>query len=308
MDALVVGNATASVPVTGPRAALALALAVGALGLESAYGRGAGDGERSASETARTVVLAVAAGVGGYLAIVLWFLLLGSLVQGLLGEMTLLQRTGVLQASNGLGTLTGVALYLAVTDRGPDFLDLRRPTRRDAGYVVAGLVFIFGTFLALNYLLTALGVEGSSHGTSETLRNAADPTTLAALYVVTSVLVIGPGEELLYRNVVQKALYDVASRPVAILGASVVFAAVHFTAYSSGTTAQVLVSLAVVFGLSLTLGAVYERTDSVVVPAAVHGLFNASQFAILTYEEVTAGAVDAVAALLAVLPAGVLVV
>lgn len=232
-------------------------------------------------ERLRAVALATAAGVVGLIAIFLWASVLAAVARGVVGEMTTLQRTAVLQASSGLGALTGVAFYLDYTDRDRSYLDVDWPTRRDVGYGVAGLVFLFGTFVAVTLLMTVLGVDGAAHGTQDTIAEAGNPTAVALVFMITSVLVIGPGEELLYRNVVQKSLYDVFSRPAAIVVASVVFAAIHFQAYSTGTLGQVLTSLAVVFALSLTLGAVYERTDNVVVPAVVHGLFNATQFALI---------------------------
>ncbi len=269
------------VPVVSEGAAvggLALALLVGSASTTRSGGPEDGVVTR---ERARVVGIAAGAGVVGYLAINLWVSLLAVLAVGVAGDLSTLQETTVLQVSSGLGTVTGVALYLRYTGRGLDFLDLDRPTRRDAGYGVAGLVVIFGTFVAASLLLTALGIDSAAHGLQDTIAEAEEPTAVALLFVVTSVLIIGPGEELLYRNVVQKSLYDVVSRPAAVVVASVIFAAIHLPAYSTATLPQTVVSLAVVFGLSLTLGAVYERTDNVVVPAAVHGLFNAAQFALI---------------------------
>lgn len=232
-------------------------------------------------ERLRAVGLATAFGLVGLLAIYLWAALLGGAVRGVVGEMSTLQETAVLQASSGLGAISAVALYLDYVDRDRSYLDLDRPTRRDVGYGVAGLVFLFGTFVAVTLLMSVLGIESAAHGTEDTIAEAGNPTAVALLFMITSVLVIGPGEELLYRNVVQKSLYDVFSRPRAIAVASVIFAVIHFPAYSTATLPQVGVSVVVVFALSLTLGAVYERTDNVVVPAVVHGLFNATQFALI---------------------------
>jgi len=242
-------------------------------------------GEGITRERVETVVLAAAFGVVGLVAIYLWAAVIGGVVRGVVGEPSTLQETAVLQASSGLGALTAVVLYLDYTDRDRSFLDLDRPTRRDVGYGVAGLVFLFGTFVAVTLLMSVLGVESAAHGTRDTIAEAGNPTAVALLFMVTSVLVIGPGEELLYRNVVQKSLYEVFSRPAAVVVGSVIFGVIHFPAYSTGTLPQVAVSVAVVFTLSLTLGAVYERTDNVVVPAVVHGLFNATQFALIALND-----------------------
>lgn len=65
----------------------------------------------------------------------------------------------------------------------------------------------------------------------------------------------------------------------AILGASVLFGSIHLVAVV-GTIGESLVSVALITTVSLVLGYVYERTRNVVVPALVHGCYNA---ALLTF-------------------------
>jgi len=278
-----------SVALSGPGVLGATLLALLVFGLESTHRRrgpeGDGDQEGRPREMVVSAGVALLFGVGGFLAIILWLSVLGSVARGLVGTPTTLQETALLQLSNGLGTATGAVLYLKYADRDWDYLDVHRPTTRDVGYGVAGLAVIVGTFLAVNVAMAVFGIESAAHGTSDTLAEAANPAAVAGLFVITSVLVIGPGEELLYRNVVQKSLYGDFSRAAAVVVGSVIFALVHLPAYDTGTTEQTLLSLVVVFTLSLTLGAVYERTENVLVPAAVHGLFNASQFALIAANE-----------------------
>jgi membrane protease YdiL (CAAX protease family) len=264
-------------------AATLLSLVV--LGAESTRTRRESDGDEDRGQrrwrVAEALAVAVAFGFAGLVGILVWNALLISIVRGVTGTDSTLQETVVLQISNGLGTVTGAVLYLRYAERGWEYFDLRRPTRLDVGYGLAGLVVVGGTFVAVNVAMRVFGIEGAAHGTSDLLAETANPALLTGVFMTTSVLVIGPGEELLYRNVVQKSLYDGFSRGAAVVVGSVVFAAVHFSAYADGTPLQVLTSLTVVFTLSLTLGAVYERTDNVLVPAAVHGLFNAGQFALI---------------------------
>lgn len=87
------------------------------------------------------------------------------------------------------------------------------------------------------------------------------------------------------RNVVQKRLYGTFSRRGAVVAASVVFTLTHLPAYATpGASALALgVTLARLCCVALVLGAVYERTDSVVASALVHGCFDAVQFGLLFY-------------------------
>ena len=114
-----------------------------------------------------------------------------------------------------------------------------------------------------------------------------NPIFLLAL-VPLSFLAIAPGEELVFRNIVQKYLYEAFSRRTAVLVASVAFAAVHFQQYASPNPVATLTTLCIVFSLSLVLGWTYYRTENLYVPIFVHGAFNAIQFAGL-YVRLTGG-------------------
>jgi membrane protease YdiL (CAAX protease family) len=131
----------------------------------------------------------------------------------------------------------------------------------------------------LNVVVTAFSLPQSSHGLVETARQ--HPEILPPLAVV-SLLFIGPGEELLARNGVQKFLYGAYSRAGAVVVASFVFGAAHLLSYAGGGVAPgaVLVTLTRVFLVSLVLGVAYERTDDLFAPVVVHGVYDAVQFGI----------------------------
>jgi membrane protease YdiL (CAAX protease family) len=221
---------------------------------------------------------AAALGLAGLLAIVAWSIVVGGVFRSLVGDIP--PATGAVLSSIalGLGTVTVAWLYLRGTDRGLTFVDLRRPTWRDGAVVVVGVGVLLGVNLGVGWLFQQLGLSAARHTIFDI---AQDEPSLLLVLIPLSFLLIGPGEELLYRNVVQKSLYDAFSRPAAIVVASVIFAAAHVPAYSaSGSTPlTVLNTLTVVFALSIVLGVAFERTRNVVVPALIHGAFNAIAFA-----------------------------
>jgi len=247
-----------------------------------------------------TVAFVMAAvGALGLLAIALWSSVLVGVVEGTVWPAPLgaARQQVVGTVALGAGTTMTVAGYLAWSSRSLSFLDVSTPSPRDLAVAVGGLVGLFGALYAISTAFRALGVPTSQHSLAEA--GAANPELYLAL-VPLSILVVGPGEELLYRNVVQKALYDVAPRSVAVVTASVIFATVHVPAYSTGGgPTALLATLLIVFVLSLGLGAIYAHTETVVVPALVHGSYNAVTFA-LAYLEATDTALlgDAAAALL----------
>jgi hypothetical protein len=122
------------------------------------------------------------------------------------------------------------------------------------------------------------------------IRNFGDPVVILP-FIPLSLLIIGPAEELVYRNLIQKPLYDAFSRRGAVLTASVIFALMHIPQYSppGASAIETLNALVLVFVLSLVLAIAYERTDNIVVPILIHGSFNAIQFLLLYVTLVSGG-------------------
>ncbi|MFB6094696.1 MAG: lysostaphin resistance A-like protein [Halanaeroarchaeum sp.] len=217
--------------------------------------------------------------------------LLGGYLVAMAGLLVVRPDAVVLQ--QGLSTvlfslgLGAVALgTLHTRGRGLAFLDVRVPDRRGWLYAIGGVIGMYVVLVGVGALATALGLPSAQHSFVEAAR---DTPVLLLVFVPLSWLVIGPSEEVLSRNVIQKSLYGHFSRTSAVLVATAVFTVIHLPAYWTGGGAAVFATLLRLFAISLVLGAVYERTDNVVVAALVHGTYNAIQFA-LAYLAVTGGA------------------
>lgn len=243
---------------------------------------------RVSSRQLRAVLVGLAAGVGGFIALVIWqFALLFGFIAATgasVEELTMAQELVISTLSLGVGMATGAAAYLHWSDRSFSFIDLKRLRLRDVGYTVGGLVALFVAVIAISLVTEYLGVSASEHGIVESVEEGDADVLL--LLVPLSILVIGPGEELLFRNVVQKHLYDTFTRRAAILVASVIFAIVHVPAYATGAQDPLAIatSIVVIFVLSLLLGWIYHRTENIIVPSLVHGCYNAILFGSLYVE------------------------
>jgi len=169
----------------------------------------------------------------------------------------------------------GVALlYLRVRGRPIGSVGLRLPSVRDLLIVVAGYA---AAFVAAIIGAIVISVTGAPAGENQVTEFAsADPSVLLWL-VPASFLLIGPGEELLFRGIVQGRLRETFDRVPGVVLASALFAAVHFAALTGGTGGR-LVTITVLFFPALVFGTVYEVTDNLVVPALVHGAYNATLF------------------------------
>ncbi|WP_135825230.1 CPBP family intramembrane glutamic endopeptidase [Halorussus ruber] len=233
------------------------------------------EGVTPSASPGRSLLAAALLGLGGYgFAIVVVGLTALVLIQAgipLMDQPTLLLAISVVM---GQGVAFGAfALgYLTYTDRGLGFIRARFPTLRDVGWSVGGLVALFAGLIALSALFSAFGVQSASNTVEQF--GEQDPTVFLLL-VPLSFLFIGPGEELLYRGVVQGRLREAFGPWVAIGAASFIFAVVHiFSLQGQGKLAY----LAILLVLSPILGLAYERTENLVVPSLIHGGFNAVQF------------------------------
>jgi len=192
---------------------------------------------------------------------------------------------GTIGAGLGLGLYA--AGYLQYRDLDWGYVDVHRPSVRDAKYAVAGLVLLLVALGVVSLGLERLGVPSATSSIQQQAERMENPIFLLAL-VPLSFLAIAPGEELVFRNLVQKYLYDSFSRPAAVVMSSLAFGAIHFQQYAAPNPVATLTTLFVVFTLSLVLGWLYYRTENLLVPIVVHGAFNAVQFASL-YVQLTGG-------------------
>ncbi|RQH00517.1 CPBP family intramembrane glutamic endopeptidase [Natrarchaeobius oligotrophus] len=233
------------------------------------------DGYGLKERSVQTATLSVL-GLGGLIAAQFATVAVALPAMAAFGSLSLVQLVVVSQIGMALGTGAVAIGYLVIREYGFSYIDLHVPTKRDLLWIVAGIFVLFGALFLISAVFYTTGIESSDHGTAQQAQE--NPEILLVL-IPASLLIIGPFEELLYRNVIQKALYGTFSRYGAVVVGSVIFAAVHVLAYGTAGAGEVIASLGVIFGLSLVLGTIYERTENLVVPAIIHGIYNAILFA-----------------------------
>lgn len=169
------------------------------------------------------------------------------------------------------------------------------PGLRDILVVGVGYVSALGAAMVGAVIVSTLNVETGQNAAAEI--GAQNPEVLLLL-IPAAVLVIGPGEELLFRGVVQGRLREVFGWQLAVVLASVIFASLHWFAITGGSATGNLVVIGVLLGPSVVFGLAYEYTDNIVVPSLIHGIYNATLFTGL-YVSIAYGAEDLPAILLA---------
>ncbi|GAB7094750.1 CPBP family intramembrane metalloprotease [Halolamina litorea] len=201
----------------------------------------------------------------------------------------------------GLGFMGTAVLYLRSREIPLRSLGLRFPTIKEFGLVIGALVASFVYLVVVGMIRQSTGTDAASNQVA----NMAMENPEIVLYLLPGAyLLIGPGEELLFRGVVQNRLREEFSAVPGVIIASVIFAGIHVTSLVGPDVWSVLVSVLGLMGPSLLLGALYEYTRNLVVPILVHGTYDAIIF--LALYAVATGAVEesgnAAAAIVAVLP------
>lgn len=258
-------------PEIGTGLPISMIAGLGAIGMAFADGSA-----QDATSLASKVTAALTALLIGIIGLFVASIIAVVAMWGLGVEETANQLT-LMTALFGLGLFIVGAGYLRITEKGLSYLDFKLPTLRDIGVVVLGVFAIFAMLYGASLVIQSLGLSTAENSITEPAQEGNVGTLLALIPL--SWLIIGPSEELLYRNVIQKSLYNSFSKWSAVFVASGVFAIAHFFAYLSPDIVATLTTLVVVFFLSLILGISYVVTENVTVPALIHGTFDAVMFA-----------------------------
>ncbi|GAD51738.1 hypothetical protein MBEHAL_0498 [Halarchaeum acidiphilum MH1-52-1] len=166
------------------------------------------------------------------------------------------------------------------------FLRFRLPSIREIGLAVAGWLAALAALLVISGVLQSTNAPTATNDVADL--GMAHPEVLLLL-VPLSFLLVGPGEELLFRGVVQGTLRERFGPVPGVLLASLVFAGVHFTSLSGSVSGRI-VTIAALFVIALVLGGLYEYTGNLTVTALVHGAYNATQFGLLYLQQTHAAA------------------
>lgn len=172
-----------------------------------------------------------------------------------------------------IGDVLGYPAYVRHFD-----VDAAVPDLEGWAIVVGGYVVALASAFTGAAIVSQFQVETGQNAAAEI--GMENPEVLLLL-IPASILLIGPGEELLFRGIVQGRLREVFGPISAVLVASFVFAMLHWFALSGGSPTGNLVAAGLLIGPAIVLGAAYEYTDNIVVPSLIHGIYNATLFTLL---------------------------
>ncbi|EMA52199.1 MULTISPECIES: CPBP family intramembrane glutamic endopeptidase [Halococcus] len=168
-----------------------------------------------------------------------------------------------------------VAAYLTLADAW-SVLRARAIDLRGVGWIVAGVVTLLTLSTGVSAVLSQFGIVPA---TNQVIAMGRENPVVFLYMIPVTLLFVAPFEELVFRGAAQGLLRRAFGPAVAVGIASALFGAVHLIALIGGGTGQ-LAYVVVAALLGVVLGGIYERTQNLLVPIVVHGLYNATLFAI----------------------------
>jgi len=153
---------------------------------------------------------------------------------------------------------------------------LRWPTPRDIGWIIGGVLAVI-----VVSVLVEIAFIPFNEGDATTISAAAaveNPIAIYSIFLIGNFVFIAPIEEFLYRGVIQGRLREAFGPITAISITGVGFSLGHILSYWYGGSDILSVSVwAALTGIAATgmiLGAIYERTESLLLVTIIHGLVN----------------------------------
>ncbi|MFB6254129.1 MAG: lysostaphin resistance A-like protein [Halobacteriaceae archaeon] len=223
------------------------------------------------------IFLSIAAFIFGILVL----FLLGFFVQGILG----LQLSSLDILFLSMISLQGIAFpiaaysFLEYRNLSFDFIPIELPNSfREIGWIIGGYIGTFVVVYAVAIIVTK--ILGLPTAQNQAAQIALEHPDILPYIIPLQILVVGPSEELFFRGIIQNTLREKFSAIPAIILASLMFSPAHFTALIGSFTAAI-VTIAVLLVPSFLFGVAFERTNNLVVPALMHGLYNATLFGLI---------------------------
>jgi membrane protease YdiL (CAAX protease family) len=156
-----------------------------------------------------------------------------------------------------------------------EFVPTAIPSLRQIGVIGGGWL---GALVLVSIAGVVIQLTGTTAAENQAGQVVAENPEFVPFLLPFVFLLNGPGEEFLFRGVIQGRFREEFGPAAAIVLATLMFAPIHVFSFVGATAQAALVTISILTVPSLVFGAVYEITDNFTVPALVHGLYNATLF------------------------------
>lgn len=179
-------------------------------------------------------------------------------------------------AASGIAALAVFTLYLFFTGRTIEYVDYPgySASALGIGLLVGGVLTVVQALLTVTFVSLGVGEPLGPIGNLVQERGIG----LLVSVIVVNLLLVAPGEELLYRNGVQKTLTGSHSHTFAIVGAAGIFTIPHLLNFITSTPVEILVGSFEIFVNGIAYGIAYAYWNRIDVSIIAHGVYNSAVF------------------------------
>ncbi|MFB6196668.1 MAG: lysostaphin resistance A-like protein [Halobacteriaceae archaeon] len=180
-------------------------------------------------------------------------------------------------ALQGIAFPVVATIYLLLVDPAFRIISIRIPSFTDIEFAIGSFVLAFVAAIVFSIIISTTGSETASNQAAEI---ALENPWIIPYLIPAMLLIVGPGEELLYRGVLQGTFRQKFNKWPSILLANLLFAPAHVPALQ-GSIQAVFLTISFLTLPGIIFGYAYERTENLIVPALAHGLYNATLFGLI---------------------------
>jgi hypothetical protein len=198
----------------------------------------------------------------------------------------LFSSLGILQEPIQFALNLGLSLvlilaYLRTTDR-MSFIHTKKPSVSTLSFAIGGLAILLLSNAILSQLFSILGI---SIGTNTAVDSAVENSAYYLYMITVMIFFVGPVEELIFRGISQGSFREYFSVHTSVIVTSVLFGLIHFPSIESQSPVEIGSYVLITVVLGIVLGYVYEKTEDILVPILMHGIYNSVLLLFLYFRE-----------------------
>lgn len=168
-------------------------------------------------------------------------------------------------------------------------LHFKKPSLKDSGTVIMGLLAIFSVLLVIGYIVVTYystiggGVDDIKQG-GHLLSNAMMTWWIYIIAVIGMYTIVGPIEELLFRHQLQNFIKKKKGLKTSIVYTNLVFAIAHLPLLViTGDILMMVYPIVGIFFIGVIFSTQYEYTENLLVPSFTHSTYNSIILTILLF-------------------------
>jgi membrane protease YdiL (CAAX protease family) len=167
-------------------------------------------------------------------------------------------------------SLVLIGIYLKFSNR-LSVIHTSKPQPKILLWIVFGLGLLLLSNSSISQMFAFFDV---SIGANSGIENPSGNPIYYLYLIPIMIFFVGPVEEIVFRGITQGSFRENFSLHTSVIFTSIIFGLIHIPSIQSEGYLPVISYVLITCVLGLILGYIYEKTEDIVVPCLVHGIYN----------------------------------